>query len=185
MKTTRRRVLQGGAALLAMPSIPAGADDVAGQTLWYDKPASAWTEALPLGNGRLGAMVFGGVAQERIQINEATLWGGGPHDYVNPQAAANLAPLRQAIFAGQVQEAERLTTQMMGNPSLLMPYQPFCDLRLAFEGAADAADYRRDLSLDQAVAGVAYMAGGARMRREIFISHPAQVMVVRLTADRP
>ncbi len=97
MTATRRRVLQGGA-----------------------------TEALPLGNGRLGAMVFGGVADERIQINEATFWGGGPHDYDNPEAFSHLAELRRLIFAGQVQDAEKLTARMMGSPSLLMPFQPFC-----------------------------------------------------------
>jgi alpha-L-fucosidase 2 len=185
MKTTRRRALQGGTALLAMPMLKAGAQEAAPLTLWYRKPATAWTEALPLGNGRLGAMVFGGIADERIQVNEATLWGGGPHDYANPQAASHLPELRRLIFAGQIADAEKLTAQMMGNPSLLMPYQPFCDLRLHFEGAGEASDYRRDLSLDDAAASVSYSANGARFRREVFISHPAQVMVVRLTADRP
>jgi alpha-L-fucosidase 2 len=152
--------------------------------LWYRQPAAQWTEALPLGNGRLGAMVFGGIADERIQINEATLWGGGPHDYDNPEAFSHLTELRRLIFAGQIQEAEKLTARMMGNPSLLMPFQPLCDLRLHWDGGGDAADYRRDLSLDEAVASVAYSAGGTRFRRESFISHPDQVLVLRLTADR-
>ena len=185
MKTTRRRVLQGGAAMLALPGLTARAQDDAPPTLWYRQPAARWTEALPLGNGRLGAMVFGGVSDERIQINEATLWGGGPHDYTNPEAATHLAQLRALIFAGKIQEAEALTAHMMGNPQLLMPFQPFCDLRLHFDDAGDPTDYRRELSLDEAVAGIAYGTGGARFRREVFISKPAQVMVVRLTADRP
>ena len=183
MTTTRRRVLQGGAAMLALPRL-AAAQAGAPPMLWYRQPAAQWTEALPLGNGRLGAMVFGGVADERIQINEATLWGGGPHDYDNPEAFSHLAELRRLIFAGQVQDAEKLTARMMGNPSLLMPFQPFCDLRLHLEGGADATDYRRDLSLDEAVASVAYSSGGIRFRRESFISHPDQVLVLRLTADR-
>ncbi len=184
MRPTRRRVLQGGAAALALPALKAGAQE-APPTLWYAKPAAQWTEALPLGNGRLGAMVFGGAGDERIQVNEATLWGGGPHDYTNPEAFSHLAELRQLIFAGKIQEAERLTAWMMGNPSLLMPFQPFCDLRLHFDGQDAVGDYRRELSLDEATATVSYSAGGARFRREIFISHPAQLMVVRLTADRP
>jgi alpha-L-fucosidase 2 len=185
MKATRRRVLQGGMAVLALPAARAQAQEGAPLTLWYDKPAAAWTQALPLGNGRLGAMVFGGVADERIQVNEATLWGGGPHDYTNPQAASHLAELRALIFAGRIQDAERLTAQMMGNPPLLMPYQPFCDLRLRFEGQGDATDYGRELSLDAAEASVTYAAGGVRFRRTVFASHPAQLLVVRLTADRP
>ena len=139
MTTTRRRVLQGGAAMLALPRL-AAAQAGAPPMLWYRQPAAQWTEALPLGNGRLGAMVFGGVADERIQINEATLWGGGPHDYDNPEAFSHLAELRRLIFAGQVQDAEKLTARMMGSPSLLMPFQPFCDLRLHLEGGADATD---------------------------------------------
>jgi alpha-L-fucosidase 2 len=185
MKTTRRRALQGGAAMLALPALKAAAQEEAPLTLWYRQPARQWTEALPLGNGRLGAMVFGGVAEDRIQINEATLWGGGPHDYTNPEAARHLAELRRLIFAGQIQDAERLTAQMMGNPSLLMPFQPCCDLRLHFENQDAPQAYRRDLSLDDAAANVAYSVGGTVFRRQVFISHPGQVMVVRLTASRP
>src|SRR6185503_6023926 len=114
-----------------------------------------------------------------------TLWGGAPHDYTNPDAHQHLAQLRQLIFNGQIQDAEKLTADMMGNPSLLMPFQPFCDLRLRLDGADDMADYRRELSLDEAVASVAYTAGGTRFRREVFVSHPDQVLVVRLAADAP
>lgn len=98
MSTTRRKVLQGGAAMLAFPWL-AKASIVPGQMqLWYTKPTVEWTEALPLGNGRLSAMVFGGVTDDRIQINEGTLWGGKPHDYVNSQAGEHLAKLRELIF---------------------------------------------------------------------------------------
>src|ERR1700682_2080048 len=110
--------------------------------LTYDKPASKWTEALPLGNGRIGAMVFGGTADERLQINEATLWGGGPHDYVDPEAYSHLEEIRRLIFAGKVDEAEKLSESMMGTPKMLMPYQPFCDLRLHFPGHDQAMEYR-------------------------------------------
>ena len=107
----------------------------AGFSLTYDKPAEKWTEALPIGNGRIGAMVFGGTEDERLQINESTLWGGGPHDYTNPDAYAHLDEIRRLIFAGKVDEAEKLSETMMGQPKLLMPYQPFCDLRLHFPGS--------------------------------------------------
>ena len=151
-------------------------------SLTYDKPAEKWTEALPVGNGRIGAMVFGGTEDERLQINESTLWGGGPHDYVDPGAHTNLEEIRRLIFAGKVDEAEKLSETMMGQPKLLMPYQPFCDLRLHFPGHGQATDYRRQLDLNDAVAETAYNVGSAQFRRETFISYPDQVLVVRITA---
>ena len=171
-------------AIAATPALGEVEQAVDALTLWYRQPAAQWTEALPLGNGRLGAMVFGGLREDHIQINEATLWGGGVHNYVNPQAHERLAQLRELIFAGQVAEAEKLSGEMMGLPALLMPYQPFCDLRLNIEGAAAATNYRRTLSLDEAVATVTYDADGVRFRREVIVSHPDQILAVRLTADR-
>lgn len=184
-RPTRRRVLQSGAAALGLPLLPAAAQSDAPVELWYAEEAKIWTEALPLGNGRLGAMVFGGVTEERLQINEATLWGGGPHDYTNPTAFTKLPRLRELIFAGQHAEAERLAGEMMGTPALLMPYQPFCDLRLKFSHQGRATNYRRSLSLDEAVAKTSYVADGVSFKREIFASYPDQMIVLRLTADRP
>ncbi len=140
--------------------------------LTYDKPATKWTEALPLGNGRIGAMVFGGTEDERLQINESTLWAGSPHDYVNPAAYAHLAEIRQLIFAGKVDEAEKLSATLMGRPRLLMPYQPFCDMRLHFPGQAPVTDYRRELHLGDATAVTAYTVGSISFRREAFVSYP-------------
>ena len=141
--------------------------------LTYDKPATKWTEALPVGNGRIGAMVFGGTEDERLQINESTLWGGNPHNYANPSAYTHLEEIRQLIFAGKVEEAEKLSESVMGQPKLLMPYQPFCDLRLHFPGhGAQATEYRRELHLEEAIAEVAYKAGSVRFRREVFVSYP-------------
>jgi alpha-L-fucosidase 2 len=153
--------------------------------LTYDKPASKWTEALPLGNGRIGAMVFGGTEDERLQINESTLWGGGPHDYTNPEAYSHLDEIRQLIFTGKIEEAEKLSENLMGKPKLLMPYQPFCDVRLHFPGHGQAAEYRPELHLDDAIAESAYKLGATNFRREVFISYPDQVLVVRITATRP
>ena len=184
MGATRRRVLQGVAASVALPALDVTAQSSNGLKLWYRKPATQWTEALPLGNGRLGAMVFGDVAHERIQINESSLWGGRPHNYNNPKARDNLERIRDLIFAGRISEAEDLAGHSMGAPALLMPYQPFCDLRLTCEtGKIDS--YSRHLSLDEACATVAYSAGGIRFRREVIVSHPGQIVAVRLTADRP
>ena len=153
--------------------------------LTYDKPASRWTEALPVGNGRIGAMVFGGPENDRLQINESTLWGGSPHSYTDPEAHTRLEELRQLIFAGRVAEAEKLSEGLMGRPKLLMPYQPFCDLRLHFPGHGQATAYSRHLRLDDAIADTSYAIGPTTFRREVFASYPDQVLVVRFTASRP
>ena len=153
--------------------------------LTFDNPASKWTEAVPLGNGRIGAMEFGGTEDERLQINESTLWGGGPHEYTNPEAYTHLEEVRQLIFAGKVSDAEHLSESLMGQPKLLMPYQPFCDLRLRFPGHNRATEYRRELNLDDAIAVTTYKVGSTTFRREAFVSYPDQILVVRITASRP
>jgi alpha-L-fucosidase 2 len=153
--------------------------------LIYDKPAAKWTEALPLGNGRIGAMDFGGVEEERLQINEDTLWGGGPHDYVNPDANAHLPQIQQLIFAGKVDEAQELSASLMSEPRVLMPYQPFCDIRLHFSGGRPMSDYHCQLDLQQALAQTDYSAASTTYNREVFVSYPDQVLVVRLSASRP
>lgn len=153
--------------------------------LWYRQPASDWVEALPVGNGRLGAMVFGGIERERIQFNESTLWVGEPHDYSRPGAAAHLATIRQLLFDGKQKEAEQLAgREFMSVPLRQMPYQPFGDVRLEFPGHATATDYRRELSLDAASARTSYRVGDVRFERETIASHPDQVLVTRLQADR-
>ncbi len=155
-------------------------------SLWYCQPAKQWVEALPVGNGRLGAMVFGGVSQEQIQLNEDTLWGGGPYNPANPEALEALPKVRELIFAGQYREADRLIGQkMMAKPISQMPYQCVGDLMLTFPEATQVVDYRRDLNLDTAVATVAYTIEGIRYKREVFSSPVDQVIVIRLTADQP
>jgi alpha-L-fucosidase 2 len=156
-----------------------------GFKLTFDKPATKWTEAVPLGNGRIGAMEFGGTEDERIQINESTLWGGSPHNYTNHGAHAHLEEIRQLVFAGKLDEAEELSKSMMGQPKLLMPYQPFCDLRLNFPGHGQATEYRHELRLDDATAETTYKIGSASFRREVFVSYPDQILVVRITASQP
>ena len=154
--------------------------------LWYDAPAERWTEALPVGNGRLGAMIFGGVAAERLQLNEDTLWTGGPRSYDHPGAAEALPQLRELLFAGKQKEAEALATErFMSIPIRQRAYQPLGDLLLEFSGHDNPQDYRRSLDLDRAVASVSYASKGVRYDREVFASHPARAIVVRLSCDRP
>jgi len=155
-------------------------------TLWYRQPAREWTEALAIGNGRLGAMVFGGVVEERVQLNESTLWAGGPYDPSHPDALKALPEVRRLIFEGKYREANDLVgAKMMARPLKQMPYQPLGDLRLKFAEASEVADYRRDLDLDSAVASVSYSADGVRFTRQVFASAVDQAIVVRLAADKP
>jgi alpha-L-fucosidase 2 len=154
--------------------------------LWYRQPATAWVEALPVGNGRMGAMVFGGTAEERIQFNEDTIWNGKPHEYHHEGAVKFLPELRRLLAGGKQKEAETLAMQeFMSVPLRQKAYQPCGDLLLSFPGHEAAADYVRALDLDSAVATTRYKVGDTTFTREVFASHPAQVIVVRLTADRP
>jgi alpha-L-fucosidase 2 len=158
----------------------------AAHVVWYAQPAEAWTAALPVGNGRLGAMVFGGTAAERIQLNEQTIWTGGPYDPTQPGGPAALPEIRRLVFAGKYFEAEALFAKtMMGKPAEQMKYQPLGNLVLEFPGHTNVASYRRELDLDTAIASVSYQVGGATFCREIFASPVEQVIVVRLTTDRP
>ena len=152
--------------------------------LWYSKPAEKWTEAMPVGNGRMGAMVFGGTGQERIQLNEDTLWAGHPLDYQHEGASEVLGQVRKLLFEGKQREAERLAGERsMSNPLRQCSYQPFVDLNLSFDGHDDAGEYYRWLDLETAIAGVEYKIGGVSYLREVFASYPQRVVVVHLKAD--
>ena len=154
-------------------------------SLWYRQPATKWTEALPIGNGRIGAMIFGGVDEERLQLNEDTLWAGGPYNPVNPQARAALPEVRRLVFEGNYRDASRLIrTKVMSKPLGQMPYETAGDLILSFPDSASVANYRRDLNLDTAVATVEYNAQGTRFTRQVVASPTDQVIVVHLTADK-
>jgi alpha-L-fucosidase 2 len=155
-------------------------------SLWYRQPAAQWVEALPIGNGRLAAMVFGGVPNERLQLNEDTLWTGGPYDPANPDALEALPVVRQMIFDRRFGDAHALVAdKMMAKPIRQMPFQPLGDLLLTFPDTGSVERYRRDLSLDTAIARVTYMSAGVTYTREIFSSPVDQVIAVRLSADRP
>jgi alpha-L-fucosidase 2 len=170
----------GRLTLAAQHAPTAGA---AAATLWYRRAAARWVEALPVGNGRLGAMVFGGVGVERLQVNDDTLWSGGPKDWDNPKAKEVIPDIRKLIAAGQFVEADRLTKQAMG--PYTQSYMPLGDLFVTFHHGDVAGDYRRQLDLRSAVATVTYRIGAATYTREVLASQPDRVLAVRLSGDRP
>lgn len=154
--------------------------------LWYDLPAKNWVEALPLGNGRLGAMVFGDPAQEHVQINEQTVWAGSPYRNDNEEAWGSLAKIRELIFAGKFGEAESVASQkIISKTAHGMPYQTVGDIHLNFPGHSNYTSYYRDLDLERAVATTEYNAQGVKYKREVFTSFSDQVIIMRLTADKP
>jgi alpha-L-fucosidase 2 len=182
--------------------------------LWYQQPAANWTEALPVGNGHVGAMIYGGVAEERIQFNESTVWTGKPHAYHHEGAVEFLPVLRElchesrrlAIQADQLaqegkhneakqkrdeskakqQEAEAIgMKEFMSVPLGQKAYQPFGNLRISFPSSSEPAAYRRELDLDSAISRITYTMDGVTYKREVFASYPDQAIVVRLTADKP
>ncbi len=155
-------------------------------TLWYRQPAERWLQALPLGNGALGAMVFGGLETERIQLNEKSLWSGGPWDTNNPEALAHLPEVRRLLFEGRFAEATELANQyLLGKPERIRPYQTLGDLWLDLGDHPSVADYRRELDLETGLARVTYRAEGAEFARELFVSAPDQVLAIRLTCGEP
>jgi len=164
--------------------------------LWYKAPARDWVEALPVGNSRLGCMVFGGIREERIQLNEKSMWSGSPQDADNPEAQAAIPEIRKLLFEGKYAEAQSLASEKLvckgpgsslgaSTRSLFGCYQTLGDLRLAFDRSDKCTDYARDLDLSDAVASVSYRADGVRYRREILAAAPAQVIAIRITADKP
>lgn len=153
--------------------------------LWYTKPALKWTEALPIGNGRLGAMIFGGVENDRIQFNEETLWNGSPTDYAHKGAWQYLGPIRQLLFDGKQKEAEELgMKEFMGTPMRQRTYQAFGDLYLKFPNQTSFTGYHRELDLKNAIHRVSYQSGGVNYTREYLSSNPDQVIAIRLAADQ-
>ncbi|MEI8289167.1 MAG: glycoside hydrolase family 95 protein [Verrucomicrobiota bacterium] len=213
-KPFRLIILPALLASIAAPSLLADPAPTNGQhQLWYQQPAKKWAEALPLGNGRLGAMVFGGVSDEHIQFNESTLWTGSPHEYQHEGAAKFLPAMRALLNAGRALDCEATALEKTGRkaeaaekfkaarakqkeaeeigdkefmsvPLRQKTYQAFGDLRISFPAATNFTDYRRDLDLDSAVAHVTYRAGDTTFTRECYATFPDQVIVWRVAADK-
>ena len=156
------------------------------QKLWYNKPAgNTWENALPVGNGRLGGMVYGNVVDETIQLNEHTLWSGGPNRNDNPDALAALPQIRQLIFDGKQKEAEKLANKaIITKKSHGQMFQPLGELRLTFPGHEHYTNYYRELDIERAVAKTTYQVDGVNYTREVLASFPDRVIVIRLTADQ-
>lgn len=163
-------------------SLTVSADEL---KLWYSRPAAVWTEALPLGNSRLGVMVYGGTDDEELQLNEETMWGGGPYRNDNPKALKALPQIRQLVFERRYREAQAMVAQNFETPRNGMPYQTIGSLMLHFPGHESATDYYRDLDIEKAIATTSYRVRGVNYNREIFTSFVDNVIVVRLTADKP
>ncbi|TAL03362.1 MAG: glycoside hydrolase family 95 protein [Verrucomicrobia bacterium] len=154
--------------------------------IWFAQPAAKWTEALPIGNGRLGAIVFGGITDERIQFNEDTLWRGKPHDYVRAGAGEQLAEIRRLLAEKKIKEASALAKEkFLSDPVRQLPYQPFGDLRLHFPGQENATNYRRELDLDSALASVKYEICDVTFVRTAFASYPDRAIVLQIMAMKP
>jgi alpha-L-fucosidase 2 len=171
-------------ALHILVSFPAFSQQKADLVLWYDHPAKDWNEALPIGNGRLGAMIFGRAANELIQLNEQTLWTGGPANLnPNPDAPNYLQPVRDALFSDSIGKAVKLLHKMQG-PNTNM-YQPLGDIIIRQPVSGEVTDYYRDLDLSNATATTRFTAEGVTYSREVFSSAPDQVMMIRLKASRP
>lgn len=155
--------------------------------LWYKEPANNWDEALPTGNGRLGGMVFGNIYSERIQLNEDSVWYGGPIDRNNPDASKNLDKIRSLLLDGKIKEAEELSAfALSGTPECQRHYETLGDLYLFFtDEKGDVTNYTRELDLETGVIKTEFTLNGTHYTRSVFTSFPHQVMVVRLTSDKP
>lgn len=191
----RRRFLASSAATAAVisnRSIFAGAqesvppDEATPYKLFFNQPANSWPDSLPVGNGRLGACVFGDPSKERIQLNEESIWDGEVRDRNNPNAGAAVKKMRELLFAGKVGDAEALAlTDFLAVPRRLPCYQTLGDLHLDFGAISDVSDYRFELNLDTAVVTTAFTSQGVHFVREVFSSAPDQVIVMRFTASQP
>jgi alpha-L-fucosidase 2 len=196
---SRRRFLMGFTSLLAgipflrvrglwatsveadLPIASNGSDN---QTLWYEEPASQWPDALPVGNGRLGAMIFGGITTEQLSLNEDTLWSGFPRDWNNPTAKEHLPVVRRLVLDDQDYHAADLECRKMQGP-YNQSFEPLGDLLLTFSHSADVKGFRRSLDLDTGIASVRYETGDCKYTREVFVSGRDQVIVVRLQTSKP
>ncbi len=177
---TIQRIVAGWVLLMTTTNIMASGKHI----LWYDRPAANWNEALPIGNGRLGAMVFGNVSADRLQLNEETIWAGQPNNNANPEALEYLPKVRQLVWEGRYKEAQDMATaHVQSKTNHGMPYQPFGDLYIHTPGQGAYTDYYRELSLDSARAITRYTAGGVTYQREYIASLSSNVIAVRLTAS--
>ena len=192
-RTTRRRFLSTSAATAAaltqraaFAAAPVPQDDDTPYKLFFNQPAAKWSDSLPVGNGRLGACVFGDAAHDRIQLNEESIWDGEHRDRTNPKAGEAVPKIRELLFAGKVREAEALAlSDMMSIPRRMPCYQTLGDLHLDFGAIGSVEDYRLELNLDTAIVTTTFTHAGTHFTREVFSSAPDQVIAIRLTSNNP
>ena len=193
------RVLAAGIVCAVSAALGAGIESAAGgepiavrrpgqaggaMVLWYDAPAERWTDANPIGNGRLGAMIFGRTDKELIQLNDDTIWAGKPHDYAHKGAVAHLPQIRKLLFEGKQRDAHRLAQrEFMSVPLRQMPYQPLGDVNLTFPGHEQADFYRRELDIDSGIWRLTYKTGGVNYTREMLASYPDNALAMRIAGD--
>jgi alpha-L-fucosidase 2 len=181
--------MKGGLISAATARLPArllaSKNQSANDVLWYNKPAGRWLEALPIGNGRIGAMIYGGLEIERIGLSESTVWSGAPETgAVNPEARSHLEEIRELLFQERYVEARTLCERyLLGKPKNFGTNLPLPELQVIFGGAEGVSNYRRSLDLDSAIAEVSYRQHGALAKREFFASHPDQILVARFTSE--
>ena len=192
MPATRRNFLKAAFALGVLSPFARAqpervTDQSAGEELWYSKPAEGWLEALPVGNGRLGGMVYGGIQVERIALSESTAWSGAPATgEINPGALSHLHQIRQLFFSGKYDEAQALCGKYLpGHAKNFGTNLPLPELQLSFDHLGEARDYRRSLNIDEAIAQVSLRSDGVLFRREVLASHPDRVLAIRLTCSHP
>jgi alpha-L-fucosidase 2 len=154
--------------------------------LWYNAPSGeVWENAMPLGNGKIGAMVYGNVDKEIIQLNEGTVWSGSPNRNDNPEALKALPQIRGLIFSGKYKEAEKLINEkVISKKSMGQAFQPVGNLEISFDNHSGFSDYYRDLNIDEAVAKTSYKVDGTTFTREVFTSFPDKVLAIELSADK-
>lgn len=173
-------------SLLLLPIAQSNAQKGGKLKMWYDKPASNWNEALPLGNGRIAAMVFGNPAKEQLQLNEGTFWSGGPSRNDNPDGLIGLDSIRKAIFSEEYKLANKLSNKYLTAKKLHgSKFQVIGDLNIDFGNADGYTDYYRELDLENALQTTTYKIGDVTYKREVFASQPDQVIVIRLSASKP
>lgn len=156
--------------------------------LWYNTPGTVWLDGMPIGNGLFAGMVFGRTYEERIALNESSFWSGRPHDYNDPEAGNFFEPIKKLIYDRKYQEAEKIIdNKFYGIPTAQQAFQPLGDLKLTFPGVdtTDITHYRRDLDMETGITSVSYTSGGVTYRREVFVSYPDKVMVVKISTDKP
>ena len=151
--------------------------------LWYDKPANNWVEALPVGNGIIGAMIFGKPGNELIQLNHTTFWSGAPKNWNNEGAASNFPKVKSLVNSGNIEEAEKLIHKMQG--PFGQSFMPLCDVKIGFADSGNYQSYSRELNITQALAHIDYQTKSGKFSREIFASYPDQVLVMKLTGNNP